>query len=154
MLVPENSILLDTYFMGPGKGSRQELRCESLDYSKCLEGSDGRSILKARHLALAELQDIAFRKFREGAYHFEPPKKHELATSLVKLNDVELIDLVFDVDEFVRDIVIRELTYRGRFDREIYRIGEYGNELARSAAIAIFKERILSNASCPKQRDE
>ena len=83
-----------------------------------------------------------------------PPKKHELATSLVKLDDVELIDLVFDVDEFVRDIVIRELTYRGRFDREIYRIGEYGNDLARSAAIAIFKERILSNASCPKQRDE
>lgn len=142
MLISETSIIVDHFYMGPGKGCRQIMRCEPIGFTRNL---DCHNILRATRDAYNEIQDIAFQLFRDGKYALQPSERHELASSIVDGDSSKLIDLMYDDDAFVRDIVNRELTRRGIMDRDIFRIGEFGNEYARAAAIDLLKSRLDSN---------
>jgi hypothetical protein len=142
MLIPETFIIVDNFYMGPGNGCRQVMRCEPIGFTRDL---DCHNIRRAMRDAFNEIQDIAFQLFREGKYALQPSERHELASSIVDGDSSKLIDLMYDDEAFVRDIVERELTRRGLMDRNIFRIGEFGNEHARAAAIDLLKSRLDSN---------
>jgi hypothetical protein len=142
MLISETSIIVDHFYMGPGKGCRQVMRCEPIGFTRDL---DCHNIRRAMLDAYNEIQDIAFQLFRDGKYALHPTERHELASSIVDGDSSKLVGLMYDDDAFVRDIVYRELKRRGILDRNISRIGEFGNEHARAAAIDLLKSRLDSN---------
>lgn len=139
MLVPKKAIIVDKLYMGPGNGCRHVIRCELIGFTRDLGCEEDRNEMRD---AFSEIQAAAFQLFRDGKYTIEPMERHELASSIVERNASDLIDLVFDDDSFVRDIAVRELTQRGLMNRDIYRIGEFGNEQARLVAINMLKSQV------------
>ena len=138
MLVPERTIVLDSYYLGPGKGCSRILRCDDLDYERKLDCGVMHSMLAD---ARRELEDLAFRRFRDGNYRLEPGERDLIARSIIALDDPNLIDLMFTTDAFECEIVRRELQMRGLNSSDLYPMGRFGDERAKDLAIKLMKER-------------
>lgn len=136
MLVDSKHVQIDMLYMGPGQGCRHVLRCDQLDFELTLDCDDE---LRSKQEAIAQLEDVAFQRFRSGKYQLYPTEHQTEAWKLVHLPDRELIESMYVENETLRDVVKRELIARGLFDSDIYRIGAYGSAEEQAIQLLIQK---------------
>ena len=139
MLLSEKDIQVEMSYLGSGKGGRKLLRCEKMNFVKEI---DAENELCSQVSLLEELDDLVFQRFREGTFIFDASDKQKQAKMLIQLSDTQLIEQIYLDDTFLHQIVCHELVYRRIWDLDIYRIGLYGNELAKSQAIQLMKNLV------------
>ncbi|WP_146504051.1 hypothetical protein [Rubinisphaera italica] len=92
---------------------------------------------------MLQINDIAFEKFRTGQFRFQPTHRQEIAQSLIQLSNLQLIEAMYEDNLFESEIVKRELIHRKIMDDDIYKIGFYGNDIAKTQAIDLMKYKVL-----------
>lgn len=137
MLLCETDIEFDMLYMGPGKGCRKIIRCSQLGFSATIDCSN-EAASKLR--IIDDLEQCAYNRFVTGDFAFEAAKQSK-AQYLYGLVDGALLDYTFSDDCFIRCFVRFELVRRGLFDADLYRLGLYGNSLAREQAIELLRSR-------------
>ncbi len=148
MLLSEDEIQIELLYMGPTKGCRQVLCCDPLGFRRDLDCADP---LKDRQAIIEELDHLAFQMFRAGTFAFTPFEHHHQAIQLVELEDRELIEQMYPESEFLRQLAKLELEKREILNIDIYRIGLYGNQLAREQAVSMMQRLNLPCSICQCQ---
>ncbi|WP_372366103.1 hypothetical protein [Candidatus Uabimicrobium sp. HlEnr_7] len=115
------------------------VRYSKLNFTKYIDMQDSHN---SKHKAFKELNELAFTEFRCGRFILESQEKQDRALNIIRLNDKELIELVYSKDPFEQYLIKRELKERNLFDRDIYYMGFYGIDIAKQYAIDMLKEKI------------
>lgn len=138
MLVPDSSIVVESWWRGAGNGSHRRVRCDLLDFVRDMDGGEPHAFITDSR---RQIEDLAFQRFRDGTYELQPPELNDRARDIIALDDRRLIERMFSDDSFEREIVRRELALRGIKADDLYSMGRFGDANARSLAIDLVMER-------------
>lgn len=150
MLVAEKDIQIRMLYIGPGKGCHKVLRCDLLEFAEPIDDKDE---LASKSGLLESLDRIAYEKFIEGTFSFEPGH-HERACFISNLSDLDLIEAAFPANKFELTFTRFELQRRNLFDTDLYRLGLYSDGSTKRQAIHLLKQRARESPSPQGHKEE